>query len=169
MKYLTLITLMTMIASLSGCTTNNDKSEANPSAPSMQDKAVEQPAAATTPKIIDSYTAHISDKDKIDGKGFKLSNAKDILLQDRKNYYDFNLRDKGDTPSKVFASKENRWSEGKPVSEMKWEPVSSRHPEKGYHWNMRQGVEYEIIQGNPDLKIQVYNDGNINVNPLDKY
>jgi len=124
---------------------------------------------STAPKLIDSYTAHISEIDKVDNKGVKLTDAKAILLQDRKNYYDFNLRDKGDTPSKVFASKENRWGEGKPISEMKWEPVSSGRPEKGYQWKMRQGVEYEIIKGNPDLKIQVYNDGNIHVDPMQAY
>lgn len=166
MKYLTLITLFATIASLSACTTSTEKSETNIS---PQANFADQSAATPKPKLIDSYTAHISDKDKIDSKGFKLGNAKDIILQDRKNYYDFNLRDKGDTPSKVFASKENRWGEGKQVSEMKWEPVNARKPEQGYRWNMRQGVEYEIIQGNPDLKIQIYNDGNIHVNPLDKY
>lgn len=166
MKYLTLITLVTTLSSLSACSTSSEKSEPNTIS---QTKAVDQPTTNPAPKVIDTYTTQISDKDKIDSKGFKLTNAKDIILQDRKNYYDFNLRDKGDTPSKVFASKENRWGEGKPISEMKWEPVNSRKPEQGYRWNMRQGVEYEIIQGNPDLKIQVYNDGNIHVNPLDKY
>lgn len=166
MKYLSLITLMVTIPSLSGCSTSSEKTETSGIS---QASVIDQPAKNPSAKVIDTYTAHISDKDKVDSKGLKLINAKDIILQDRKNYYDFNLRDKGDSPSKVFASKENRWGEGKPVSEMKWEPVNSHKPEQGYRWNMRQGVEYEIIQGNPDLKIQVYNDGNIHVNPLDKY
>ncbi len=166
MKYLSIITLIVTVPSLSACSTSSEKSETSTVS---QVSIVDQSTKSASAKVIDSYTAHISDKDKIDSKGLKLTNAKDIILQDRKNYYDFNLRDKGDTPSKVFASKENRWGEGKPVSEMKWEPVNSRKPEQGYRWNMRQGVEYEIIKGNPDLKIQVYDDGNIHVNPLDKY
>lgn len=166
MKYLSIITLFAAIPSLSGCSTNSEKHETSTVS---QVSIVDQNTKAPSAKVIDSYTAHISDNDKIDSRGLKLTNAKDIVLQDRKNFYDFNLRDKNDTPSKVFTSKENRWGEGKPISEMKWEPVNSRKPEQGYRWNMRQGVEYEIIQGNPDLKIQIYNDGNIHVNPLDKY
>ncbi|MFC7066118.1 hypothetical protein [Brucella rhizosphaerae] len=151
------------VALVTACTTSDTSKESS----SAHIAAVPQQAPA--PKLIDSYTAHISEKDKVDNKGVKLTDAKAILLQDRKNYYDFNLRDKGDTPSKIFASKENRWGEGKPVSEMKWEPVSSGRPEKGYQWKMRQGVEYEIIKGNPDLTIQVYNDGNIYVDPMQPY
>ncbi|OYR13035.1 hypothetical protein [Brucella thiophenivorans] len=151
------------VALVTACTTNDASkgSSSTPIATATQEKAA--------PKLVDSYTAHISEKDKVDNKGVKLTDAKAILLQDRRNYYDFNLRDKGDTPSKVFASKENRWGEGKPISEMKWEPVSSRHPEKGYQWKMRQGVEYEIIEGNPDLTIQIYNDGNIHVDQMQPY
>ena len=164
MKQLILITVgICAVASITACTTN-DASKGSTStdiATPTQQRA--------EPKLIDSYTAHISEKDKVDSKGDKLTDAKAILLQDRKNYYDLELRDKGDTPSKVFASKENRWGEGKPISEMKWEPVSSGRPEKGYQWKMRQGVEYEIIEGNPDLKIQVYNDGNIHVDQIQPY
>lgn len=151
------------VALVTACTTGD-----NPKGNSSANIAT-VPQQAAAPKLIDSYTAHISEKDKVDHKGVKLTDAKSIILQDRKNYYDFNQRDKGDTPSKLFAAKEDRWGEGKPISEMKWEPVSSRHPEKGYQWKMRRGVEYEIIKGNPDLTIQVYNDGNIHVDQIHPY
>ncbi|WP_273728083.1 hypothetical protein [Brucella gallinifaecis] len=67
------------VAVVTACTTN-DASKSSSSAhiaTASQEKA--------EPKLVDSYTAHISEKDKVDNKGVKLTDAKAILLQDRKN------------------------------------------------------------------------------------
>lgn len=167
MKYTGIITVFTSLSVLTACTTSathTDKLVASPNQPASASNDTSKPA-----KLVESYTAHISDRDKVDEKGKPLKNARDILLQDRKNYYDFNLRDQADTPSKVFAKKENRWSQGKEFSEMKWEPSNASDPQRGYQWKMRRGVEYQIFEGNPDVKIQVYDDGNIHVDPSRNY
>jgi hypothetical protein len=135
------------MALVSACTA--DKHPEQESRTVSPTSTIAEPAVASAaPKLIDSYTAHISDKDKYDHDGKKLKSAREIVIQDRKNFYDFNLRDANDHPDKFFKSKPNRWGETTPV----------------YDWKMGRGVEYEVQKGNPNLKVQVYDNGHINVN-----
>jgi len=140
------VSIAIAIAFVSACTASKRPEQASHTV--SPTKIAEPEATPATPKLVDSYTAHISDKDKHDKDGKPLTNARDIVLQDRKNYYDFNLRDPNDHPDRFFRSKANRWGETTPV----------------YDWKIGRGVEYEVQRGNPNLKVQVYENGHINVN-----
>lgn len=146
MKRIGSVPVVIAIALVSACTA--DKRPEQESRTVLPTRIAEPATTPATPKLVDTYAAHISDKDKYDNDGKRLTSARDIILQDRKNYYDFNLRDPSDHPDKFFSSKPNRWGETTPV----------------YDWKMGRGVEYEVQKGNPNLKVQVYDNGHINVN-----
>lgn len=149
-------------AVLAGCTTiNKDVPPEYAAKPAM----AKTETAPAEPKLVGSFTTHISDRDKIDSKGRKLTDPRDIVLQDRKNYYDYNLRDPKDQPTLLFPGKSNGSNAGKPISEMAWEPNSPGNPSKGGQWKMRQGTEYQISNDNPDITVKVYNNGQVDISP----
>jgi len=137
------IAIVAVLACLvSACTTS--KRPEQESRVALPAKAAEPTAA---PKLIDTYTTHIGDKDKYDNNGKRLVEAREIVLQDRRNYYDFNIRDPNDRQDRFFNSKTNRWGDTTTV----------------YDWQFGRGAEYEVQKGNPNLKVQVYDNGHINV------
>ncbi|MEP9399135.1 hypothetical protein [Mesorhizobium sp. KR2-14] len=145
MKRIGTVSVFIATALVSACTA--DKHPEQESRAVLPAKTADPAAASAPPKLVETYTTHISEKDKFDNNGKRLTSAKEIVLQDRKNFYDFNLRDPNDRPDKFFSSKPNRWGETTPV----------------HDWRMGSGVEYEVQKGNPNLKVQVYDNGHINV------
>jgi len=54
------------------------------------------------------YGAEITDNDRYNSSGERLTSVRDILRQDRSNYYLFHIRDRYDQGDNYFYSKRNR-------------------------------------------------------------
>lgn len=54
------------------------------------------------------YGTEISSKDRVSSKGVRLTTLRQILRQDRANYYKFNKRDSNDQSDGFFTSAKNR-------------------------------------------------------------
>lgn len=57
---------------------------------------------------LDLYDCVISDQDRLNSKGVRLTSVRDILAQDRANYHKFNRRDALDAADRTFVTAEQR-------------------------------------------------------------
>ena len=64
------------------------------------------PAQADT--LLESYVAELGPDDHYNSRGKRLSQAWQVLRQDRANYHRFGIRDRLDEGDSFFASKQNR-------------------------------------------------------------
>lgn len=59
-------------------------------------------------QLIDQYTAYIGPRDLVSSSGVRLTEAWQVIRQDRANYHRFGIRDRGDQGDSFFGSAANR-------------------------------------------------------------
>lgn len=95
-----------------------------------------------------SYTAYISEDDKMNSSGYSLvtgtnkSTVAAILQQDRANFYKFGIRDAQDTSDCIMRSQAKRSTFGRLVNR-------SAIP---------QSTIRKIVHGNPTIEVDLYTD-----------
>jgi hypothetical protein len=70
--------------------------------------AVAGPTPASAARLIESYTAVLSERDHFNSNGERLHSAAAIIRQDRANYHRFGLQDDGDSDDAYFSDANNR-------------------------------------------------------------
>jgi len=91
-------------------------------------------------QYIGSYTARISQQDHYSSRGLPLTEAAEILQQDRANYYRFGRADSEDTGAGYFASRRHRASFGRMLR----------------HGSISRELSREIRYGSPLVRVNIY-------------
>lgn len=78
------------------------------------------------PEVIGEYTAYISQRDLRSSEGTRLTQAWQVIRQDRANYHRFNLRDRGDQGDSFFGSAQNRAIMERMVRDGQMSPSAAR-------------------------------------------
>lgn len=89
------------------------------------------------PELIQSYVAHLTERDHVSSAGATLTTAAEILRQDRANVHKFNKKDAADEVDRFFTSADNRQLLGVLLA-------------KG---DMEKATESAIINGNPSVVV----------------
>ncbi|MEM7775905.1 MAG: hypothetical protein AAF732_09875 [Pseudomonadota bacterium] len=96
------------------------------------------PAHAQT--LIESYVAHLSERDHFNSRGDRLRSAAAIIRQDRANFHRFGLRDPSDESDGFFSLKSNRGRLERLLRRGRAAP----------------GVVNRIVNGTPFIRVNVY-------------
>jgi len=91
-------------------------------------------------QYIGSYTARISQQDHYSSRGLPLTEAAEILQQDRANYYRFGRADSEDTGVGYFASRRHRAAFGRMLR----------------HGSISRELSREIRYGSPLVRVNIY-------------
>ena len=91
---------------------------------------------------IESYCATMGRADHFASDGYRLKDAAAIIRQDRANFHAFNKRDPSDEDDSTFGSKANR----------------ARLERMLKNGNISRSVASSIVNGTPDVCIDVYGD-----------
>nr|WP_314432978.1 hypothetical protein [uncultured Brevundimonas sp.] len=78
------------------------------------------------PEVIGQYTAYISQRDLRSSEGTRLTQAWQVIRQDRANYHRFNRRDRGDQGDTFFGSAQNRAIMERMVRDGEMSPSAAR-------------------------------------------
>lgn len=92
------------------------------------------------PDVIGEYTAYIGQRDLRSSEGTRLTQAWQVIRQDRANYHRFNIRDRGDQGDSFFGSAENRTIMERMVRDGQMSPSAAR----------------AIVNGNVSITVHIY-------------
>lgn len=90
--------------------------------------------------LVESYSAHLSDRDHYSSSGERLRNAAAIIRQDRANFHKFRLRDPGDQSDGFFANANNRQTLEQMINSGKSSPSALR----------------SIVNGTPNVTVNIF-------------
>lgn len=96
-------------------------------------------------RLIESYRAYISQVDIMNSNGETLTEAWQIIRQDRANYHRFHLMDAGDESDSFFASAANR---------QRMETMLAQGSIEG------EAAE-RILSGDAHIRVDIYGHGNV--------
>lgn len=85
-------------------------------------------------RLLDEYTAYIGPRDLVASDGVRLTQAWQVIRQDRANFHRYRLRDRGDQSDTFFASVENRAIMERMVRDGQMSPSAARAIVRGGVW-----------------------------------
>ncbi len=85
-------------------------------------------------RLLDQYTAYIGSRDLVASDGVRLTQAWQIIRQDRANFHRFQRRDRGDESDSFFASVENRAIMERMVRDGQMSPSAAQAIVRGGVW-----------------------------------
>jgi hypothetical protein len=103
--------------------------------------AIGSPAHAQ--QLLDTYIAHISERDHFNSKGVRLWSAAAIIRQDRANFHRFGIRDPADQADTFFADMGNREKLERMIERGRSDPRALN----------------AIIHGTPIIRVEIYGYG----------
>lgn len=79
------------------------------SGPLMQTASAQSSVTAVqSDRLIDRYRAYIGPADLVNSNGVRLTQPWQVIRQDRANFYQYKVRDRGDEPDTFFSDVKNR-------------------------------------------------------------
>lgn len=103
--------------------------------------------AAATPagaqQLLESYEAWIGPDDVVNSRGARLTEAWQVIRQDRANFHRFGIRDPGDTGDRFFALPENRETLEAMLAAGRIDPRAAR----------------EIVRGGVTIRVDIWGRG----------
>lgn len=93
--------------------------------------------------MLDAYTAYIGKDDLYNSKGVRLTEAWQVIRQDRANFHKFGTRQYGDESDSFFSSKNNR-------------AIAERMIMRG---NIDSSAADSIVRGNVIIYVEIYGYG----------
>lgn len=100
---------------------------------------------ASAQQLLETYVAHLSDRDHFNSKGERLWSAAAIIRQDRANFHRFGIRDPLDQPDSFFSVMANR---------AKLESMLERGRSDARAINA-------VIHGTPIIRVEIYGSGSV--------
>lgn len=91
-------------------------------------------------QLLDEYVAYIGRNDVRSSEGVRLTEAWQVIRQDRANYHRFNIRDRGDQGDGFFANANNRAAMERMVRDGRMSPSAAR----------------AVVQGDVWIKVRIY-------------
>jgi hypothetical protein len=91
---------------------------------------------------VESYCATLGEADHYASDGYPLDNAAAIIRQDRANYHEFGIQDRGDENDSIFDVKSNR----------------ARLEAMLRNGTIDRAASRAIVRGTPDICVDVYDD-----------
>lgn len=98
-----------------------------------------------SPQLLDEYVAYIGVRDLRASDGVRLSQAWQIIRQDRANYHRFGVRDRGDESDSFFGSANNRAIMERMVRDGRMSPSAAR----------------AVVQGDVWVSVRIYGRGSV--------
>ncbi|MBX9615593.1 MAG: hypothetical protein K2X25_08360 [Caulobacteraceae bacterium] len=86
------------------------------------------------PQLLDEYVAYIGSRDLRASDGVPLTQAWQVIRQDRANYHRFRVRDRGDEGDSFFGSADNRAIMERMVRNGRMSPSAARAVVSGNVW-----------------------------------
>lgn len=86
------------------------------------------------PQLLDEYVAYIGKSDLRSSEGMRLTQAWQVIRQDRANYHRFNVHDRGDQGDSFFGDAQNRAIMERMVRDGRMSPSAARAVVQGDVW-----------------------------------
>lgn len=100
---------------------------------------------AKADEVIDGYSAYIGQDDLYNSNGVRLTEALQIIRQDRANFHKFGLRQRGDEDDSYFASESNRAKAEAMLQNGEISPAAARR----------------IVRGDVTVHVMIYGKGTV--------
>ena len=99
--------------------------------------------AADAVELLDDYYAYIGRDDLYNSRGGRLTEAWQVIRQDRANYHRFRIRQRGDESDTFFSSKRNR-------------AIAERMIRNG---RISRSAARDVVRGGVIIHVEIYGEG----------